>query len=206
MRLPCRLLIATPLAGLGLLCGLGCQSTTQTELRRQIDRQQDTLRDQENQLVAQRVTIEQLYKQLQDCRAISPDDLKKIFYPDKLEIMPLSGGEDYDGKPGDDGITVYLRPLDRDGDALKVAGNVRIELYDLQNPSGEKLIGEYVFPVDQIAQYWYGKLWTYHYSLRCPWQHGFPRHNEITIRATFEDFLTQRVITAQTIRTIKPAP
>lgn len=206
MRPWCRLLIATSPLGFGLLFFCGCQSLEEMELRREITGLTEQIEQKDSQLVAQRLTIEQLHQQLDTARGFTNEDLEKIFYPEKIEIVSLSGGDDYDGKPGDDGITVYLRPVDRDGDAVKVAGDIRIELYDLQNPSGQKLIGEYFVPADQVAEHWYGKLATYHYTVRCPWQQGLPKHNEITIRATFVDYLTQRVMTAQIVRTFKPAP
>jgi hypothetical protein len=206
MNSRCRPLTATTLLWLGLLASAGCGNDTVYELRREITRLKENAVDKDNELVAQRVTIDELHKQLAVVRALPPDFRDKVFYPEKVEIVSLSGGDDYDGKPGDDGVTVYLRPIDRVGDALKVAGDVRIELYDLQNPSGEKLIGEYIIPADQISEHWYGKLATYHYTFRCPWQHGPPAHNEITIRATFVDYLTQRVMTAQTVCTVKLPP
>jgi len=197
---------AIPLLWLGLLPWAGCVSNETLKLQREITVLKDQTQQKDNQLVAQRVTIEQLHKQLQDCRAISDEDLKKIFYPERIEIVSLSGGDDYDGKPGDDGITVYLRPKDRDGDAIKVAGDIRIQLYDLANPPDENLLGEYDFPVDEVSKLWYGKFATYHYTLRCPWRRGPPQHSEITIRAIFTDFLSKRVVTAQTVCTFKPAP
>ncbi len=200
------LLVATLLLWLNLLPSSGCPNQTELELQRKITALNDRVVEKDNQLVAQRVTIEQLHKQLQDCRGISDDDLTKIFYPEKVVIASLSGGDDYDGQPGDDGITVYLRPVDRDGDAIKVAGNILIQLYDLANPPDENLIGEYSFPVEAVSRLWYGKLATYHYTLRCPWQRGPPRHREITIRAIFTDFLSKRVVTAQAVCTVKPGP
>ncbi|MFQ5806210.1 MAG: hypothetical protein ACE5I3_07160 [Phycisphaerae bacterium] len=201
-----RPLIAIPLVWLGLLPLVGCQTEETMELQRKITRLTEQIEKKDNQLVAQRVTIGQLHEQLQYARGWTDEDLEKIFYPERVVIASLSGGDDYDGQPGDDGITVYLRPVDRDGDAIKVAGDIRIELYDLANPPNENLIGKYFVPVDQVHKLWYGKLATYHYTVRCPWQKGPPRHDEITIRATFQDYLTQRVMTAQTVCKIKFAP
>ena len=198
-----RLLYVTPLFALVLLPSPACESPTQRELQSQISTLNERIAEKDHQLAGQETTIEQLHEQLAKARGLSDEDLKKIFSPQRIEIASLSGGDDYDGKPGDDGITVYIKPLDRDGDAVKVAGDIRIELYDLANPSGRKLIGEYVVPVDQASTYWYGKFATYHYTVRCPWQHGPPKHNEITIRATFVDYLTQRVMTAQTVCTVE---
>lgn len=201
-----RLIWASPLLALVLLTSPACQSPTKLELQREISKLSEQITEKDHRLAAQRITIEQLHDQLGKARGLTPEVLEKIFSPEKIEIGSLSGGDDYDGKPGHDGVTVYLRPLDRDGDAVKVAGNIRIELYDLANPPNENLIGVYTVPVDQASTHWYGKLATYHYTVRCPWQQGPPKHNEITIRATFEDFLTLRMMTAQTVCTVKLAP
>lgn len=195
--------IASPLVWLSLLPSPGCRTSTELELQRQVHELNEQLTEKDHQLIARRITVEQLHKQLEQARGLTPEDLQRIFYPEKIEIASLSGGDDYDGQPGDDGVTVYLRPIDRDGDAVKVAGHIRIELYDLADPPDQNLIGAYSIPVDQVSRLWYGKLATYHYTIRCPWKNGQPRHDEITIRATFEDYLTQRMMTAQTVCKVK---
>lgn len=139
-------------------------------------------------------------------RGISDEDLERIFYPEKLVIDKLSGGSDYDGRPGDDGVTVYLRPVDREGNVIKVVGDISIQLYDLAAPPQQNFIGEYKIPVDQAGRLWHGKFLTNHYTIKCPWPHGPPKHTEITIRATFVDYLTKRVISAQTTCTVKLPP
>ena len=176
------------------------------DLRRKNQALKGEVRDLKDRVASQQAAIEQLNRELTVARALSDDDLKKIYYPETLRIGPLSGGADFDGEPGDDGVTVYLQPIDRDGDILKVAGDIRIELYDLAAPEGGKLLGEYYFPVDEIAKYWYGQLMTYHYTLNCPWKDRRPANPEVTIRATFVDYMTKRVITAQKVCEAHPAP
>ncbi len=201
-----RLSIVAPLLGLGLMSLTACQGPTELELRSKITRLNKQAERRDDQIGGLQLTVEQLHEQLRVVRGWTEDDFKVIYTPVKIELAGLTGGADYDGRDGDDGITVYLKPIDREGDALKVAGDIRIELYDLQNPSGRKLIGEYVVPVEKVHEYWYGKFATYHYTIRCPWLNGPPLHDEITIRATFVDYLTQRVMTAQEHRKIKLAP
>ena len=183
----------------------GCWHPSDVEARREVLRLRETVAQQKNELAAQEETISKLNKQLDTVRAIKPEDLAKIFYPVQLVIDSLSGGYDSDGKPGDDGVVVYLRPVDADGDVLKVAGEIRIQLYDLAAPPRQNLIGEYVIPVDEARKLWYGKFLTNYYAVKCPWPHGPPQHSEITIRATFIDYLTQRVITAQQTCQVKLA-
>lgn len=180
----------------------GCPDSQPIDLRRENLRLQEEIKKKDGELASQYSTISELNKQLLTARAFKPEDLEKIFYPEKLTFDSLTGGENYDGKPGDDGVTAYLRPIDKDGDIIKVAGDIRIELFDLAKAS-DNLIGRYDIPVDAVRKLWYGKLGTYHYTVKCPWLHGPPSNDEVTIRATFRDYLTQRVITAQTVVKIK---
>jgi hypothetical protein len=191
---------------LGALLAGGCQSPTEISLRREISDLREGIKQRDNQLVAQKVTIDQLNGQLAVARSISEDDLKRVFYPEQLVIDKLSGGADYDGKPGDDGVTVYLKPIDKEGDVIKVGGDIRIQLYDLAAPQQQNLIGEYFIPVDQVAKLWHGKLWTNHFTIKCPWPKGPPEHTEVTIRAMFVDYLTKRVVSAQSTCQVKLPP
>lgn len=174
---------------------VGCQNSGGVDLRRENVRLTEQIADRDRTVQAKDLTIQQLNEQLRVARAIKPDDLQRIFYPDTIEFVRLTGGYNEDGKPGDDGIVVYLQPRDRDGDAIKVAGDIRIELFDLGD--GGTIVGTCTVPADESSKAWYGKFNTYHYTIKCPWKGGPPRNAEITVRATFVDYLTQRVMTNQ---------
>jgi len=142
--------------------------------------------------------VNELRAQLQTARGISDADYSLLILPEKIAIDSLTGGESYDRIPGDDGVTVYVRPIDKDGDTIKCAGDVVIELFDLQQTGSQKL-GRYEFAAKDMAGLWHGKLMTSHFTLKCPWQTGPPAHEEITVRATFTEHLTRRALTAQTV-------
>jgi hypothetical protein len=195
--------------GLGLLAAwltTGCGSQTEFKLREEVAALNLQIEQKNSQLELQKAVIDKLKQQLDVARNISEDDLKRIFYADRLVIEKISGGENYDGKPGDDGVTVYLQPIDPDGDVIKVAGDITIQLYDLAAPPQQNFIGEYKIPVDQAGKLWHGKLWTNHYAIKCPWPGAPPQHPEITIRAVFVDYLTKRVVAAQSTCTVKLPP
>lgn len=181
----------------------GCRPPPPRDLELELRRTKRQLQQTRQQLAARQAAIDELNRQLQVARGLSDQDLKRIYYPDQIVLERLTGGEDFDGKPGDDGVVVFVRPIDREGDPIKVAGRLRVELYDLTAPAGQKLIGTCAFGPDELAKMWYGKLWTYHYTVRCPWQRP-PRTNEVTVRVTFIDYLTRRVLTAQTVCTVRP--
>jgi hypothetical protein len=186
---------------------LGCVATTEADLRREITTLRGDVKERDNRIAALQSSMTELNRQLQIARGLSDEDLKKIFYPETLVIDRLSGGANYDYKPGDDGVTVYLRPVDKEGDVIKVAGDITIQLYDLAAPADQNLIGEYKIPVEQARSLWHGKLMTNHYTIKCPWPPGrAPKHTDITVRATFVDYLTKRVLSTQSTVTANVAP
>jgi len=184
----------------------GCVDTARQDLIRENGQLRARIDQQDNQLVAQKADLDQLSRQLAAVRAIQPGDLAHIFHPEQIQLARLTGGTDSDGQAGDDGVTVYVQPLDSAGDVLKAAGALTVELYDLAAPAGQQLVGQLNVPVEEISQYWYGKFMTNHYTLTCPWSGAPPRHPEITVRVTFIDYLTQRPMTAQTTCTVALPP
>jgi hypothetical protein len=131
--------------------------------------------------------------------------LEWLFYPKTVDIGRESAGIDYDGKGTDGGIRVYLNPIDKDGSIIKAAGSARIEFFDLSLP-GDNRIATYDFPVESIGKQWESGFITYHYRFDCKWQHGRPEHPDITVVATFDDYLTGKTFTSQKVVTVRLGP
>ncbi len=145
-------------------------------------------------------TIEGLQTQVSNLLDLGSGRLDHLFVTHKIELVRLTGGADYDGQPGDDGVTVYLRPLDAQGDPIKAAGEIRIQLFDLSREGQPREIGLYVVnDPGQLRASWQSGFLTDHYTIRCGWQPGVgpPESREVTVRAVFRDRLTGREFTAQ---------
>ena len=131
--------------------------------------------------------------------------LEWLFYPKTVDVGRESAGIDYDGKGSDGGIRVYLNPIDKDGSIIKAAGSAKIEFFDLSLP-GDNRIAAYDFPVASIGKQWESGFITYHYRFDCKWQHGRPEHPDITVVATFVDYLTGKTFTSQKVITVRLGP
>ncbi len=124
--------------------------------------------------------------------------LDELVAPVRLELEGMSGGYDTDGQPGDDGIALFIRPIDREGHVVKAAGSLKITLLDPLNPPNANVVAEYHFDVPATRKLWYGRLWTYHFTARCPWPPGqMPAHDEVTAHVAFTDLLTGKLLTTQ---------
>ncbi len=184
-----------------LLLGVtGCVSGTE---RARVLKDNESLRVEkarvERTLAQRDETIASLHKQIDTLKGFTPDRPLDLFAPVKLEIAGLSGGADYDGKPGDDGITVYLRPRDADGDAVKVPGRMKVQLVDNTVIGSPRVLGVYAFDdPNATRKLWHAKFGTQHFSLKCPFRPDveLPKSRRVMVSAEFVDLLTGATLTA----------
>lgn len=187
------------LLGLASLGSGGCLSSGQraaklaqdnASLRRDVSRL--------TRVVAQREgTVSNLQRQITKLQGFNPDRPATIFAPTKIELVSLTGGANYDGVPGDDGVTVHVRLRDADGDAIKVPGKITVQLVDNSRMGSPKVLGVYVFGnPQQLRESWHGKFGTSHYTLRCPFQPNLkPSTTKLDVRIEFIDYLTGKTLT-----------
>lgn len=198
------------LCAVSLAMACGCASAGQ---RARLAQDAESLRrDKERleRLVAQRDgAIARLEQQVENLKGFSESAPADLFAPASLEIARLSGGADYDGKPGDDGITIYLRPLDADGDVVKAPGRITVQLSDPTNAAAPRVIGAYVFDKpNELRKLWFGRFGTNHYRLQCPFPAGAPLPTSRRVVAYVEmvDYLTGRPVTAVKELSFRTAP
>jgi hypothetical protein len=168
---------------------------------------QEKVRQIEAQVADEQKTVRNLQEQLASARGIDTETLAQLAAPVRLQFASQSGAYDTDGKTGDDGIVLYVQPVDSDGDVIKAAGSMRVTLLDLSDPTQPKVISPYEFDVPNTRKLWYGRLMTSHFTVRCPWPpNGVPKVNQVTAVAEFKDLLTGRVLTAQQAFPVTPPP
>ncbi len=151
------------------------------------------------EVIVQRKTIESL-------QVLGKERMEKLFYVEQIKLGRYTGGLNLDGEEGDEGIKVYIEPIDQHGSVIKAAAKVKVQLYDLAKPQAENLIGEYEWDVDKVAKQWSSGLLTYHYSFVCIWKADPPAHKDITVRVEFTDYLTGKSFGAQKLCRVKLPP
>jgi hypothetical protein len=133
------------------------------------------------------------------------DRLDLLFVPTELKIGRLTGGARSNPElPGDDSIKIYVVPIDQFGDELKSAGAFVVEVFDLNKPASP-LVGRWEFSTVEARKHWYGSALLYEYVLPCPLKQP-PLHDELTVKITFTDALTQRTLDAQKVVKLTLAP
>jgi hypothetical protein len=165
------------------------------EVQRKVQSLEEKNDGLQQQLTEQRATITNLREQVNRLRGIEGDRFEQLIYPEKIVLERMSGGYDRDGQPGDDGLVLFIQPIDRDGHVIKAAGELNATLLDMHEPASPVVIASYEFDANKTRELWYGKLLTNHWTVRCPWPpNGPPSQPEVTVEIQFTDLLTGNVL------------
>jgi hypothetical protein len=184
------------MGGCGLLFG-GTPDSVNIQLRKDKQALQERVEKLEARAEADARTIAGLRSERPTTPTLPTERLDRLYTTHGLKFGRLTGGWDRDLRvPGDEGIAVYVVPLDGDGQPLKAAGAFKVEAFDLGQPD-QPLVGTWEFDVPAAKATWRGAFLDYNYVLECPWQKATPAHDTLTVKVTFLDELTQVPFTLQ---------
>ena len=176
-----------------LLAIFGCASRGQVELlESRLRLQEDQLLAQQAQLAAGEVDLHAARQEADLLRAqltaqgrhpLLPEQADVLFHATGIEFNSLvTGGLDRDGQPGDDLLNVLLMPHDADGEPVKLAGDIRLELLDLAAEENEQQLGVWDFSKEQSRDYWRRGLFGTGFLFDLTWQRP-PLNGELLLRA-----------------------
>lgn len=115
--------------------------------------------------------------------AMTAEQADVFFRAESLKFnMLLTSGQDRDGKPGDDSLSVLLMPVDGHGDLVKLAGEIEIDLFDMALAPDQQRLGHWKFTVDEVREHWHKGFLSAGYLFRIDWQTP-PVSSELTLHA-----------------------
>lgn len=192
-----------------LASAFGCQPSPGDQLYRfqkQVESQKAHIVQLENDVIKQQQQVDQQNQQIAALQQIAPERMSKLVVPVKIELDKLTGGYEEPGQAGDAGVVAYVMPIDADGDVVKVAGSIVMDVFDLANPPEQHLVAHAELDVDNTRKAWHGRLFAHHFTVKCPWpppNRKPPEHRDLTVRVKFTDYLTGKTFMAQTTCKIK---
>jgi hypothetical protein len=134
--------------------------------------------------------IDSLQNRVGTLQTLPRERLAKLFTTHDIKLGKLTGGADLDvAKPGQEGLKVYVTPVDESGDALKAAGSFTVEAFDVSRENKPK-IGSWTVEGDAAKQAWSSVLNRANYVLTLSWQ-TVPTGETLHLEITFIDELTQ---------------
>lgn len=158
----------------------------------EIQQLKEHIEAQNRELTQQKSQIAEQARQIQTLQGLSESDrLAQLVHVHKIRLQSLSGGYDDDRDGIDDGAVAYLQLLDVEGDVIKAAGSVVMEVYDLAAPDSERQVLMHQLGPEELAATWFGRFMTSHYTIKAPWPSGrMPTHKSLTIVVRFTELLT----------------
>ena len=189
-------------AGSLLAVAAGCDSADRPDpLKEQIN----SLKQEKTQLTRQikqsGLENEKLKKQIQVLSGLPADAKLENFY--NLQRVKISGYTDFYDKDKDgrkEKLIVYIQPIDQDGDVVKATGSVEVQLWNLNRPNGQALLGQWRVEPDELRKLWFATLITINYRLTFDVADKIEKLEEpLTVKLTFTDHLSGKVFKEQKV-------
>ena len=107
--------------------------------------------------------------------------------PDRL-VLPVDHamGRDYDGLPGDDGITLLLQPVDAQGAIALQPATVTVVAIDPQVRGSAARIARWELQPEELQSYLVKRPEIQGYLLELPWPDAPPQHDHLKVFVRYE--------------------
>ena len=186
---------------------VGCE--TPDSQKKTLPEQIETLKQDKSRLTRQieeaKSNNKDLQKQINTLHSLAGEiELEKLYDVQRLKITKHSNLHDKDkDKAGKkETLIIYIQPIDQDGDIVKVAGSVDVQLLDL-NEEQPQLLGQWHVGPVELRKLWFNALMMTNYRLTFDVSDKVQTFEEpLTVNVTFTDYLTGKVLKEQKV--IKP--
>lgn len=123
---------------------------------------------------------------------------------DTLEKIRLGKRTDFydkDDNGTNETLVVYLEPLDAAQDFIKAIGKVNIQLWDLSVEGSKAKQAEWTLEPAELHPTWGGTIFAAYYRIKLPLEITPDQKKEYTLKISFTDYLTGKVLTDQKVVT-----
>jgi len=158
----------------------------------------------QNQIAQSGNETQQLKERIQVLSGL-PQGVKaeNIYNLISIKITRYTNLYDKDKDDKKETLIVYIQPIDQNGDIIKAAGDVDVQLLDLSKKDGPVQLGQWHVTAQQLKELWFKTLLTVNYRLKFDVAGKVENFKDpLTVTVTFTDYLTGKVFKEQ--RAIKP--
>ena len=121
----------------------------------------------------------------------------------KILLNPrLTGGYDFDGRPGHEGVMVVIEPQNAQGQYVSVPGELLIEVTDPRKQGMAAQVGKWRFDALESAAYFKESLMGRGAHLKLPWPGEPPIHQRLRLTVVY-DTIEGRKLRAEKTITVK---
>jgi outer membrane murein-binding lipoprotein Lpp len=122
---------------------------------------------------------------------------------EKIRIGKRTGFYDKDDNGTSETLIVYLEPLDTTQDFVKAVGKVKIRLLDLDTPADEAELAKWTIEPAALHPTWGGNIFASYYRIKLPLEITPDKQKEYTVKVTFTDYLSGKVLSDQKVLPLK---
>ena len=172
----------------------------QTNLTEQIDKLKEQNAQLQKQVEQVKSENEGLKSQVQVLSGL-PERVKgeNLYHLQKIRIGEYTNIYDKDKDGKIERLIVYIQPIDEDGDIIKAAGSVDVQLWDLSKEGNQALLCKGHVKPEQLKKLWVSALLT-HYRLEFDVTGKIDEFKDpLTVKVTFTDYLTGKVFEDQKV-------
>jgi len=168
----------------------------------------DVCRLQKSELESQIRTIERenanLKEQIRILSRVEKDvEIEEIYGLKGIRLTRYTNLYDKDNDGRKETLIVYLQPVDNNGDIVKAAGAVDVQLWDLSKEAEQALLGQWRVERDELKKMWYNSFLVVNYRLNFNAGEKTAQFKDpLTVKVAFTDYITGRVFEEQ--RVVKP--
>lgn len=193
-RICCLVLVGAVLAGGG--CRQGAVKSGVAEARVDPEAEKRRLTSAIANLERER---EQLQQQVNTLAGI-PDSVQgtQFYRLGEVKLTKYTGLYDKDEDGACEKLIVYIKPVDRDGDIIKAAARVSVQLWDLNTDSAQALLGSWTVEPEQLRKMWFATMLNINYRLvfDLP-ERAISLKGPLTVKVAFTDLLSGMVFEMQ---------
>ncbi len=184
----------------------GCQeSNLVIEENKQLTDTNVELRRQISELSSQNL---QLKSQIATLSGTDPNvNIENIISVAKIKIADRTGFFDKDYNGVKETFICYVKTYDQFGDAIKGAGSVDIEVWDLSLPEEQAKLASWSISPEELKNEWASAMMTNYYRLVFDISNiEKVEFRNITLKVRFTDYLTGKVFEEQVVIDGIPSP
>ena len=191
------------LAGCLLAITAGCESQTAKPAMSEKETLQQENAALKKQLDGSKTENAELQKRISTLTATGKASTKDIYDLKKVELTKYTNFYDYDKDGQKEKLIAYLKPTDSQGDLIKAAGEVNIQLWDLNQKESGALLYEWNIKPDKLGEKWFSALLGTNYRFAFDISDKVKDFSQpLTVKSTFKDRLSGKTFFSQKV--IKP--
>jgi len=185
------------------LCIAGCDDAyTESPLQERLDTLTVQHAQLESQLALCKSENEQMQKQIHTLSGL-PEQLRgeNIYSIQNVVIGKYTGFFDKDKDGIKEKLIVYIEPMDEQGDIIKAAAEVEVELWDLSKTDGNALLAKWpTVKPDELKNLWFASVVKVNYRLTYDITDKVESLDEpLTVKVTFTDYVSGKVFKKQKV-------